>query len=74
MNNNSKNLKSVVDTFFAKEVISEAQKYTNNYNVIKCANSLASFIKEAEGVKTNEEIAATLLLTAELIAKDEMLK
>ena len=64
-------LKNIVNTFFTKEIINKAQTNVNE-NVIKCANSLHDFIKDSQDIRTNEEIVATLLLTAELLSKDRI--
>ena len=73
MQNQTIILENIVNTFFTKEIINKAQANVNK-NVIKCANSLYDFIKDSKNIRTNEEAVATLLLTAELLSKDSIVK
>ncbi len=73
MQNQTIILKNIVNTFFTQEIINKAQAIVND-DVIKCAHSLYDFIKDSRDIRTNEEIVATLLLTAELLSKDSIVE
>ncbi len=63
-------LSDIVKNSFKKEVIDKAEKYVNNENVAKCAESIKNFINDAIKLKNNEERIAAILL-AEKLLEDE---
>ena len=51
MNNSSMTLSEIVKIYFKKEVIDDAEKFVNDSNVIKCAESIKDMFKDASKLK-----------------------
>ena len=51
MNNSSMTLSEIVTIYFKKEVIDAAEKFVNDSDVIKCAESIKDMFKDASKLK-----------------------
>ena len=70
MNNNVATLTNIINTFFCREIIEQAQNRLNEQNVIECAKAIKDMFEKGKKVNKPDEIAASILLAIELINTD----
>ena len=69
MNNNT-TLSEIVKTCFKKEVIDVAEKFVNDSDVIKCAESIKDMFKDASKLKYGEQRIAAVLLAEKMLEEE----
>lgn len=70
MNNSSMTLSEIVKIYFKKEVIDAAEKFANDSNVIKCAESIKDMFKDASKLKYVEQRIAAVLLAEKMLEEE----
>ena len=70
MNNGTMILNEITKVLFNKNVIVPAEKYYNNLEVIKCANSLKDLVKDINKLKSREESVAAILLAQKMLEEE----
>ena len=68
--NNSTTLSDIVKTCFKKEVIEIAEKFVNDPDVIKCAESIKNMFKDASKLKYVEQRIAAILLAEKMLEEE----
>ena len=72
MNNNIATLTNIVNTFFCKEIIDQAQNRLNEQNVVECAKAIKDMIEKGNKIKSPDEMVASILLAIDLINIENM--
>ena len=70
MNNSNMTLSEIVKNCFKKEVIDTAEKFVNDQNVIKCAESIKDMLKDARKLKYGEQRIAAILLAEKMLEEE----
>ncbi len=68
--NNSTTLSDIVKTCFKNEVIEIAEKFVNDSDVIKCAESIKDMFKDASKLKYVEQRIAAILLAEKMLEEE----
>ena len=63
-------LSEIVKNCFKKEVIDTAEKFANDQNVIKCAESIKDMLKDARKLKYGEQRIAAILLAEKMLEEE----
>ena len=67
---NNTTLSEIVKTCFKKEVIDVAEKFVNDSDVIKCAESMKDMFKDASKLKYGEQRIAAVLLAEKMLEEE----
>ena len=70
MNNSNMTLSEIVKNCFKKEVIDTAEKFVNDQDVIKCAESIKDMLKDASKLKYGEQRIAAVLLAEKMLEEE----
>ncbi len=63
-------LSEIVKNCFKKEVIDIAEKFVNDSDVIKCAESIKTMLKYASKLKYGEQRVAAILLAEKMLEEE----
>lgn len=70
MNHSNNTLSEIVKKCFKKEVIDIAEKFVNDTDVIKCAESIKDMFKDAGRLKYDEQRIAAVLLAEKMLEEE----